>query len=277
CLKSCQSLCAPPGPGDLPSITVSPHVSFEAVRKSVSELQEKLEDVCKGELVKITQAVKEAHAAEPRTREDFLQYSCQLTLDPNTAHRNLCLSEGNREVIRVEKMQSYPDHPVRFDVYSQVLCSEGLSGCCYWEAEWSGIQVDIAVSYQEISRRGGDIDRILGRNNKSWSLCCSPSSFSFWHNNKRIEIPVPSSSRIGVYLDHRAGTLSFYSVSDTMTLLHRVQTTFTQPLYPAFWVFGTGSSIKLSCGMRERKASVVHTKTENQTEYTESDIIDMIF
>ncbi|KAJ8371937.1 hypothetical protein AAFF_G00298490 [Aldrovandia affinis] len=34
---------------------------------------------------------------EPRTREDFLQYSCQLTLDPNTANKELCLSEGNRE------------------------------------------------------------------------------------------------------------------------------------------------------------------------------------
>uniref|UniRef100_A0A0E9Y1R6 B30.2/SPRY domain-containing protein n=2 Tax=Anguilla anguilla TaxID=7936 RepID=A0A0E9Y1R6_ANGAN len=47
-----------------------------------------------------------------------------------------------------------------------------------------------------------------------------------------------------MYLDHRAGTLSFYSVSDTMTLLHRVQTTFTQPLYPGFAV-NFGSSLKL--------------------------------
>ncbi|KAJ8278194.1 hypothetical protein GJAV_G00084940 [Gymnothorax javanicus] len=44
-VPSCQSLCAPPEPGDLPSITVSPHNTFEAVRKSVSELKERLEDV----------------------------------------------------------------------------------------------------------------------------------------------------------------------------------------------------------------------------------------
>ncbi|KAJ8278224.1 hypothetical protein GJAV_G00085280 [Gymnothorax javanicus] len=53
-LQSSQSLCAPPGPGDLPSITVSPHITFDAVRKSVSELKEKLEDVCKVELVKLS-------------------------------------------------------------------------------------------------------------------------------------------------------------------------------------------------------------------------------
>ncbi|KAG9330568.1 hypothetical protein JZ751_023840 [Albula glossodonta] len=227
-LQSCQSVCAPPGPGDLPSITVNPHLAFEAVRKSVSELKDRLEDFCKEGLVKISQTD-----------------SCRLTLDPNTAHRNLRLSEGNREATHVVEIQPYPDHPERFDYRLQVLCREGLSGRCYWEAEWIGGGF-IAVSYKGICRKGWGNDSALGRNDKSWSLFCSPSSYSFWHNNESTEIPVPSSSsRIGVYLDHRAGTLSFYSISDTMTLLHRVQTTFTQPLYPGFWVYLSGSSVKL--------------------------------
>ncbi|XP_035271052.1 tripartite motif-containing protein 16-like [Anguilla anguilla] len=245
-LQSCQSLCVPPGPEDLPSITVSPHISFEAVRKSVSELKEQLEDFCKVELVKISESVKEVHAVEPRTREDFLQYSCRLTLDPNTVNQRLRLSEGNRKVTRVEKIQSYPDHPERFEHWAQVFCREGLSGRCYWEAEWSGNDgVSIAVSYKEISRKGRSNDCGLGFNNKSWSLGRSYGDYYFLHNNKHTEIPAPPSSRIGVYLDHRAGTLSFYSVSDTMTLLHRVQTTFTQPLYPGFGVYGGGSSVYL--------------------------------
>ncbi|KAJ8278239.1 hypothetical protein GJAV_G00085450, partial [Gymnothorax javanicus] len=252
-LQSCQSLCAPPVPGDLPSITVNLHDSFEAVSKSVSELKERLEDVFKSELIKISAKVGKVNVfgpiQDPKTREYFLHYSSQLTLDPNTAYQHLRLSEGNREVTYVGQNQSYPDHPERFDVYSQVLCREGLSGRCYWEAEWSGDGVYIAVSYKEISRKGGGNDCGLGHNNKSWALYCSPSCYSFWHNNKRTEIPVPSSSRIGVYLDHRAGTLSFYSVSDTMTLLHRVQTTFTQPLYPGFWICYTNSSVKL-CDLR---------------------------
>ncbi|KAJ8367737.1 hypothetical protein AAFF_G00311050 [Aldrovandia affinis] len=103
-LQSCQSVCAPPGPGDLPRITFNSHVSFEAVRKHVSELKERLEDICKGELVKISQTVEEL-ILEPRTREDFLQHSCQLTLDPNTAYRGFRLSEGNRETIPQVKKQ----------------------------------------------------------------------------------------------------------------------------------------------------------------------------
>ncbi|KAJ8408739.1 hypothetical protein AAFF_G00253740 [Aldrovandia affinis] len=244
-LQSCQSACAPPGPGDLPRITLNPHISFEAVRKHVSELKEQLEDVCKGELVKISQTVVEVHILEPRTREDFLQYSCQLTLDPNTACRVLRLSEGNREVTRVGQSQSYPDHPERFDCWAQVLCREGLSGRSYWEAEWSGgRRVDIAVSYKEISRKGEGHDCVLGGNDKSWGLECSSSRCRFWYNKESTELPAPSSSRIGVYLDHEAGSLSFYSVSDTMTLHHRVQTTFTQPLYPGF-VVDSDSSVKL--------------------------------
>ncbi|KAJ8278288.1 hypothetical protein GJAV_G00086000 [Gymnothorax javanicus] len=246
-LQSCQSLCVPPGPGDLPSITVRPNISFDAVRKSVSELKERLEDVFKSELINVSGKVGKVHVLV-KTREDFLQYSSQLTLDPNTANERLCLFEGNREMTRVEQSQSYPDHPERFDRRAQVLCREGLSGRCYWEAEWSGGWVDIAASYKEISRKGQSDDCVLGHNNKSWALCCSPSSYSFWHNNNSTEIPVPSSSRIGVYLDHRAGTLSFYSISDTMTLLHRVQTTFTQPLYPGFRVYYR-SSVKL-CDLR---------------------------
>ncbi|KAJ8373269.1 hypothetical protein AAFF_G00266800 [Aldrovandia affinis] len=97
-LQSCQSVCDPPGPGDLPKITVNPHVSFEALRKQVSELKERLEDVCKGELVKISQTAEKVHILELRTRESFLQYSCQLTLDPNTANTLLHLSEGNRQL-----------------------------------------------------------------------------------------------------------------------------------------------------------------------------------
>ncbi|XP_064190379.1 tripartite motif-containing protein 16-like isoform X18 [Anguilla rostrata] len=235
-LQSYQSVCAPPEPGDFLSITVSAHVSYEALRRSVSELKERLEDVFQGELSKISIKVGEVHIV-PRTREDFLQYSCQLTLDPNTANQHLRLSEGNRKVTRVRKIQSYPDHPERFEHWPQVLCREGLSGRCYWEAEWSRDGVFIGVSYKEISRKGRSDDCTLGGNNTSWSLHSGFCGYFFLHNNESTKIPVPPSSRIGVYLDHGAGTLSFYSVSDTMTLLHRVQTTFTQPLYPGFGAY----------------------------------------
>ncbi len=158
-------------------------------------------------------------------------------------------------------VQSYPDHPDRFDEYQQVLCRESVCGRCYWELEWSGC-VFISVSYKSIRRKGDGNECVFGSNDQSWSLICTPFSYSFIHNNIQTDLSVkPISSRIGVYddddddddddisrigvfVDHGAGTLSFYSVSDTMTLIHTVQTTFTQALYPGFWS-GSGSSVKL--------------------------------
>ncbi|KAI4892142.1 hypothetical protein NFI96_006088 [Prochilodus magdalenae] len=221
--QSFQSLCVSSGSEDSPSITVHHPLSFDGVRRSVSELKERLEEFCREEFSKIP-----PHVCE---------YYCPLTLDPNTAHPNLRLSEKNRVVTYSNTVQRYSDHPERFDVWEQVMCKESVSGRCYWEVEWSSERrsVFISVSYKGIRRKGRSNDCGFGWNSQSWSLQCSPSSLSFWHNTIQTEISGPPSSRIGVYVDHSAGTLSFYSVSHTVTLLHTVHTTFTQPLYAGFW------------------------------------------
>src|SRR4029434_8637362 len=148
------------------------------------------------------------------------------------------------KVTHVKKEHPYPDHPERFVLWDQVLCREGQSGRCYWEAEWSGSWADIAVAYKSIQRKGGSDETRFGYNDKSWSLLCSPHSYYARHNNKHTVIPDPSSRsrRVGVYLDWPAGTLSFYSVSsDTLTHLHTFHSTFTEPLYPGFWVYDFSS------------------------------------
>ncbi|XP_048860069.1 NACHT, LRR and PYD domains-containing protein 12-like isoform X4 [Brienomyrus brachyistius] len=186
------------------------------------------------------------YGGECRTRAGLQKYSCQLTLDPNTAHSRLSLSGGNRKVTGGAE-QPYPDHPERFDSWSQVLCRESLTGRCYWEAEWSGDGGWIAVTYKGIRRKGGSYDCLLGYNDKSWCLCCYTDRYSVRHNNKETLIPIrPSGSRrVGVYLDWGAGALSFYRVSsDGLTPLHRFTSSFTESLYPGFRVF-INSSVSL--------------------------------
>ncbi len=177
--------------------------------------------------------------------------SHQFTLDLNTVNKLLRLSENNRVITHTRTDQSYPDHPDRFDAYPQVLCRESVSGRGYWELEWSGnYGVCISVSYKSIRRKGRGYERMFGYNDQSWNLECFPSRYSFWHNTIWTALSVKStSSRIGVFVDHGAGTLSFYCVSDTMNLIHTVQTTFTQPLCPGFWL-GSGSSVKLCWWIR---------------------------
>ncbi|XP_067249220.1 uncharacterized protein [Chanodichthys erythropterus] len=188
------------------------------------------------------------HGGEIRITAGVHKYSHQFTLDLNTVNKRLRLSKKNRVITyTVTEFQPYPEHQDRFD-YPQVLCRESVCGRCYWEIEWSGeYGVFISVSYKSINRRGQGDECVFGSNDQSWSLIWSLFGYSFRHNNIQTEIPVKSiSGRIGVYVDHSAGTLSFYSISgDTMSLIHTVQTTFTQPLYPGFTVYHVGSSVKL--------------------------------
>ncbi|KAL2091426.1 hypothetical protein ACEWY4_013689 [Coilia grayii] len=257
-----------------PSISVRPHMSFENLSESLSALKSEVEELCKQDMMKIYREGKccaeeiltvasfvflqfntPVHLfislvtsvgidlpQEPKTREEFLKYSCKLTLDPNTAHRLISLSEGNRRATCGKELP-YPYHPDRFISYSQVL---GFCRRVYWEAELdrkNDSAVEIAIAYKSITS-GDDSAECDFRDDKSWCLECKIGECIFWHEMKKTEISIIPTSRIGVYVDHRAGTLSFYNISDTMTLLHNVNTTFTEPIYPGFYV-GPAASVKL--------------------------------
>ncbi|XP_041854392.1 tripartite motif-containing protein 16-like [Melanotaenia boesemani] len=212
------------------SFIIRPLRYFEDVAAAVSETRDKLQDFLTDRWTNISLTVTEVDVLlsqpEPKTRADFLKYVCEITLDPNTAHKQLLLSEGNRKIKLVSLKQSYHSAE-RFSANFQILSKESLSGRCYWEVEWGGTRGYVAVAYRDVSRAGDG----FGRDNKSWTLLCNPNNNQFWHNNIQTSISGSQFSKVGVYLDHSAGILSFYEVSETMTLLHRVQTTFTQPLY----------------------------------------------
>ncbi|KAM9719853.1 uncharacterized protein ACNS7B_020508 [Menidia menidia] len=246
-LTSCPSLPALRESTHSSSIRVRPLIYFEDVTAAVSELTDKLQHILTQDWTKVSLAAAEPDVLlppEPESRADFSRCSRDITLDPNTAHRELLLSEGNRKVTRTDKPQSYPDHPDRFTFWLQVLSRESLTGRCYWEVEWKGEGVDVAVAYKNISREGDGNECLFGFNDKSWSLVCNKNGFTFWSNSIETSLSAPPSSRVGVYMDPRAGILSFYSVSETRTLLHRVQTTFTQPLYAGLCLY-SGTSAEL--------------------------------
>ncbi|KAM3864002.1 protein NLRC3-like [Diretmus argenteus] len=203
------------------------------------------------------------HGGVQRLTSGVRKYACKLTLDSNTAHRKLSMSEDNRKVTCVRKEHPYPDHPERFDYYLQVLCRNGLTGRCYWEMKMKG-KVDIGVTYRGIRRRGEGEDCWIGGNEKSWSLFCFDGRHYARHNNRSTEIRISTSSpdRVGVYLDWPAGTLSFYIVSsDSLIHLHTFTSTFTEPLYPGIgfgfrFGFRFGSSVSL-CQIEEGESPPV--------------------
>ncbi|XP_015257491.1 PREDICTED: tripartite motif-containing protein 16-like [Cyprinodon variegatus] len=171
-----------------------------------------------------------------QTRAQFLQYACQITLNPDTANPNLMLDKENRKVTCIGEEQNYPNHPERFAYTWQVLSQQPLTNRCYLEVERNTRGVMVAICYKGISRAGTFSQCMFGENSQSWAIDCFKNSCEFRHNRIRMSIPGTWSSKLGVYVDQSAGVLSFYSVSKTMTLLHKVQTTFTEPLYVGLWL-----------------------------------------
>ncbi|XP_073350160.1 uncharacterized protein [Pagrus major] len=189
------------------------------------------------------------HGGEQRLKSGLLKYACELTMDPNTGHRKLILSKNKKQVILVVETQQRPFHIERFDYWKQLLCTNGLTGRCYWEVDRVG-GVYIGVTYKGIGRSGKGDDCRLGWNEKSWSLFCSDDGYCAFHNDRETDVKTPHySKRVAVYLDWPAGTLSFYGVSsDTLTHLHTFHSTFREPLYPAFRLGWPGSSVSvLTC------------------------------
>ncbi|XP_051258405.1 tripartite motif-containing protein 16 isoform X2 [Dicentrarchus labrax] len=220
---SCDSADFSPG--------AAPPRSFSGVTDCVSELRDKLEIVLRDAWPRISATVSYVDFSllpTPKTRQEFLSYCCPLTLDVTSNYPYLYLICNN---LRVRPSPSpYAAHSDRFTQFPQVLCREGLSERHYWELEWYARTLSAAVAYRDIDRTADESK--FGNNDKSWSLECTADGYSFRHNNVETTVSGPRSSKIGVYLDYKAGILCFYHVSEPMVLLHKVQTTFTQPLYP---------------------------------------------
>ncbi|KAF7224807.1 E3 ubiquitin/ISG15 ligase TRIM25 [Nothobranchius furzeri] len=232
--------------GERPAFTDSQQ-QFQAPAQVVSAHKDKLKKMCdkqKSELfVHFKDLSVSSFQKNPRlpiqSRKDLLLKRTTLDLDPNTAHECLSVTNTKKEISWAITGQSHSDHPGRFTRFYQVLCQNGLQENHYWEVEWDGGIVEVAVSYKEIQRMGSGKGSCFGHNKLSWKLICSPSGCTFWHNSLyKGQIPPARSHRVGVHLEYREGRLSFYSVSgpEEIKLLHQIQTTFTKPLYPGFTV-----------------------------------------
>lgn len=205
---------------------------FEEMKAGLLKVQQKLESLLAEDWSHIPDtptAIAPSPPPQPKSRGDFLKYSCDLSLDPNSAHQKIALSGGNRRATYLSDSQPRLSHTDRFLNFYQVLSKERMTGRFYFEVSRKG-RVYVAVSYSSISR-GLSINTEFGFNRQSWALLCEETRYVFCHNNVWIPMVGPGSSVIGVYVDHSAGILSFYSISPTMKLLHSSQTEFTEPLH----------------------------------------------
>uniref|UniRef100_A0A8B9GNL4 Tripartite motif containing 25 n=1 Tax=Astyanax mexicanus TaxID=7994 RepID=A0A8B9GNL4_ASTMX len=168
-----------------------------------------------------------------------------LMFDQRTAHRRVALSDNNTKASVSDEPSAYPEVPPRFTVCSQVLCSKGFSqGRHYWEVKMSSNNFcGIGLAYGSIDRKGPSSR--LGRNAQSWCVEWFNVKLSAWHNSSETVLSNPNPSRVGVLLDCDEGCATFYNVTDRAYPFHMFVFPFSEPVYPAFWIFSSGSSITL--------------------------------
>ncbi|XP_034359650.1 erythroid membrane-associated protein isoform X2 [Arvicanthis niloticus] len=170
-----------------------------------------------------------ANAGWRRARLHFVA----VTLDPDTAHPKLILSEDRRCVRLGDRKRPVPDNPERFDFVVSVLGSEYFTtGCHYWEV-YVGEKTKwiLGVCSESVSRKGkvtaspanGHWLVRQSRGNEYEALTSPQTSFRLKQSPKCV----------GIFLDYEAGIISFYNVTDKshiFTFTH----SFSSPLRPFF-------------------------------------------
>ncbi|XP_020365090.1 zinc finger protein RFP-like [Oncorhynchus kisutch] len=218
-LQSCPSLCTPPPTKDWSRISVHSDMCVGTVRRAVSQLEEtilsEVKMLCDAELKKIQ------------------QYAVDVTLDPDTAHNGLIMSEDGKRVKHGDRKQHLPDYPERFNYFVCVLGKEDLSsGRFYYEVMVKGkTKWDLGVVRESINRKG---DISVSAGNGCWTLCLRNGEY-----NVRAKASVLLSLRekpqkVGVFVDYEEGQVSFYDVEARSHIYSFTGCTFTEKLYPFF-------------------------------------------
>ncbi|XP_078497917.1 E3 ubiquitin-protein ligase TRIM39-like [Lissotriton helveticus] len=179
-----------------------------------------------------------------RCPEVVKTYKVMVTLDPDTAHRRLLVSEGGRRVRWKDTARTLPDTPKRFTCDPCVLGSEGFtSGRHYWEVQLlrEGYGWEVGVAAESVNRKG-EITR--SPEGGVWAVEGCDGRYRALTSPQTSLYPREEPLKLGVYLDYEGGRLSLYN-ADSMELLYSFpQAPFTETLFPIFWLWD-GAKLRL--------------------------------
>uniref|UniRef100_A0A671T4Z6 Uncharacterized protein n=1 Tax=Sinocyclocheilus anshuiensis TaxID=1608454 RepID=A0A671T4Z6_9TELE len=202
------SLCSPPHTRNWPEISMNTGVSVETLRRALTQLQETLDQ-------KLSQTVL----------RKMQQYAVDVTLDPDTAHPKLILSNDGKQVRHGDIKHELPDYPERFN-YSRFYIEVQLKGKSQW---------DLGVARESINRKGkirvspqDGFWTVALRNGDEYWACADPCVY--------LSLRVKP-QKVGVFVDYEEGLVSFYDVESRSHIYSFTAQSFTNRLYSYFCSF----------------------------------------
>ncbi|XP_054482871.1 E3 ubiquitin-protein ligase TRIM21-like [Anoplopoma fimbria] len=219
-LQSFMSLKAAPPTKDWTGVRVSPPSYEGTVVRAVNQLEETL-----------SKQKKKLFEAELKRVQ---QSAVDVTLDPDTAHPKLILSDDGKQVKHGDVRKNLPDNPERFDFCANVLAKQSFSsGRFYYEVQVKGkTKWDLGVVRESINRKGSitltpqnGYWMICLRNKNEYTACADPS----------VRLSLKSQpEKVGVFVDYEEGLVSFYDVDAAALIYSFTGCCFTEKLYPYF-------------------------------------------
>ncbi|XP_072311836.1 E3 ubiquitin-protein ligase TRIM39-like [Eucyclogobius newberryi] len=219
-LQSCPALTPPAGLKEWSSVSFEPETCEGSAARALSELEKHLSEdfnkVFKAELKRVKQFVVD------------------VTLDPDTAHPDLVLSEDLKQVHCGDVRKKLPDSPLRFDPWPCVLGKQSFSsGRFYFEVQVKGkTEWDLGVAQESINRKGeftltpkNGFWCIILRNKDKYGAC---SDFLVPLSLQRAP------QKVGVFVDYGEGLVSFYDADSADLLFSFSSCCFREKLFPYF-------------------------------------------
>ncbi|CAL8284380.1 unnamed protein product [Gadus morhua 'NCC'] len=215
-LQAFRSLKDPPPTRDWTTVEVRPPSYVGTLRRSLDQLEETL-----------NMEMKKLSDAELKRVQ---QYEVDVTLDPDTAHPCLLLSEDGKQVHDGGGRKKLPDNPKRFRLGRCVLTRQSFSGRFYFEVQvkdrtgWG-----LGVARESINRKDWII---LTPKTGYWTLYFNKDALVF-NDDPSVRLPPRAElQKVGVFVDYDEGLVSFYDVEARVHIYSATGCTFREPLYP---------------------------------------------
>ncbi|XP_029955205.1 E3 ubiquitin-protein ligase TRIM21-like [Salarias fasciatus] len=222
-LQGFSSLNAAPPTKDWTEVSVCPASYEGTVVRAVAQLEETLSKEMKKKKKKLSDA-------------DLMrkqQFAVDVTLDPDTAHPELILSDDGKQVSHGDVRKKLPDNPERFNRGVSVLGKQSFSsGKFYFEVQVKGkTKWDLGVSKESINRKG---DIRLNPDEGFWVIWLRNGNHSACENRLHNLSLISAPEKVGVFVDYEEGLVSFYDVAAAALIYSFTGCCFTDKLLPYF-------------------------------------------